>query len=68
MHAQVEQFLDHMAYERGLAENTRAAYASDLAAFVGFLQRSGSVRSFAAVTRMQVAAFLEEQRRLGRGV
>ena len=65
MHAQVEQFLDHMAYERGLAENTRAAYASDLAAFVGFLQRSGSVRSFAAVTRMQVAAFLEEQRRLG---
>jgi len=65
MHAQVEQFLDHMAYERGLAENTRAAYASDLAAFVGFLQRSGAARSFATVTRTHVAAFLEEQRRLG---
>ncbi len=65
MHAQVEQFLDHMAYERGLAANTRAAYASDLAAFVDFLQRSGAARSFSSVTRTQVAAFLEEQRRLG---
>ena len=65
MRAQVEQFLDHIAYERGLSENTRAAYAADLAAFVTFVEEGGTTATFAAVTRRQVAAFLDRQRKLG---
>jgi integrase/recombinase XerD len=65
MRGQVAQFLGHIAYERGLAENTRIAYESDLAAFVAFLERQRDVRAFAEVTRQHVADFLEEQRRQG---
>jgi integrase/recombinase XerD len=65
VYGQVAQFLDHIAYERGLAENTRAAYESDLTAFVTFLERSQGVHAFRDVTRRHIAAFLEEQRRVG---
>ncbi|HRR32596.1 MAG TPA: site-specific tyrosine recombinase XerD [Kiritimatiellia bacterium] len=65
MRAQVEQFLDHIAYERGLSENTRSAYAADLAAFVTFLEESGAATTFADVTRQHIAVFLEKQRKLG---
>ncbi len=65
MRAQVEQFLDHIAYERGLSDNTRTAYAADLSAFLTFLDRSGTADSFAAVTRQQVAGFLDLQRKQG---
>ncbi len=65
MRAQVEQFLDHIAYERGLSENTRAAYATDLASFIAFLEKGGKATTFAAVTRSHVAAFLDQQRKQG---
>ena len=63
MREQVAQFLDHIAYERGLSENTRIAYESDLAIFVTFLQQKQCVRAFPDVTRQHIAAFLEEQRK-----
>lgn len=65
MRGQVKQFLDHIAYERGLAENTRVAYESDLSAFVAFLEHGAAIKAFSAVTRQHIAAFLEEQRRQG---
>ena len=65
MRTQVEQFLDHIAYERGLSENTRAAYAADLETFIAFLEKDGKATTFAAVTRNHVAAFLDQQRKLG---
>jgi integrase/recombinase XerD len=65
MRRQVAQFLDHIAYERGLSENTRAAYGSDLLSFVDFLETRCAVRAFSQVTREQIAAFLEDQRRQG---
>ena len=65
MRRQVAQFLDHIAYERGLSENTRAAYGSDLLAFVDFLEARCAARAFSQVTREQIAAFLEDQRRRG---
>lgn len=65
MRSQVAQFLDHIAYERGLSENTRAAYGSDLLYFVDFLEKRCAVRAFPQVTREQIAAFLEDQRRQG---
>ncbi|MDI6632492.1 MAG: site-specific tyrosine recombinase XerD [Thermoanaerobacteraceae bacterium] len=35
----VQEFLDHLRVERGLAQNTILAYRSDLAHFIAFLQR-----------------------------
>jgi len=62
MRSQVAQFLDHIAYERGLSVNTRAAYENDLLAFVAFLEKRELADAFLKVTREHVAAFLEEQR------
>lgn len=60
----INQFLDHIAFERGLSANTRDAYAADLSAFWTFLSRAG-VADFGAVTRDHIAAFLSDQRRKG---
>ncbi|MDR2849878.1 MAG: tyrosine recombinase XerD [Verrucomicrobiota bacterium] len=65
MRGQIEKFLDHITYERGLAANTRAAYGADLSAFVAFLERTGGVRAFAEVTRQHIADFLEGQHAAG---
>jgi integrase/recombinase XerD len=58
----VAQFLDHVAFERGLAVNTRKAYAADLALFATFLAATG-VHTFNAVTRQHIVDFLTDQRR-----
>ena len=67
MQAIIDQFLDHIAYERGLAVNTRAAYATDLEIFARFLTARG-VRLFNEVTRRQVLEFLSDQKRQGMAV
>jgi integrase/recombinase XerD len=64
MRGQVAHFLDHIAYERGLAAHTRAAYETDLAAFIASLQAQGGVLSFSQVTRDHIAVFLAAQRRM----
>ncbi len=67
MNALVGQFLDHLAYERGLSPNTRVAYAADLACFTAFLDRR-AVQGFSALTRRDVVDFLAEQRDQGLAV
>ncbi|MDX9866724.1 MAG: site-specific tyrosine recombinase [Kiritimatiellia bacterium] len=64
MRGTVALYLDHLACERGLAANTRAAYARDLGAFGAFLESRG-ITAAGAVTREQVLAFLDAQTRLG---
>ncbi len=58
----IAQFLDHIAFERGLAANTRAAYATDLQAFATFLTARG-VHLFNQVARRHIVEFLTDQRR-----
>jgi integrase/recombinase XerD len=64
MQALLDQFLDYVALERGLSDNTRQAYASDLSAFMAFLRERG-VESLNAVKRQQVLDFLMDQRDRG---
>jgi len=64
MRGQIAQFIDHIAYERGLSANTLAAYEADLVAFADFLQAHVQLTSFSCVSRDHVSAFFEEQRRL----
>ena len=63
----IAQFLDHVAYERGLAANTRLAYAADLELFAIFLAARG-VHLFNQVQRKQIVEFLTDQKRQGMAV
>jgi integrase/recombinase XerD len=60
----VDAFLDHLAIERGLAANTRAAYADDLSQFAASLQKRG-VTQINSVQRQHLTDYLMEQRKRG---
>ena len=60
----VDQFLDHLALERGLSENTRLAYGHDLAEFLAFLSRRGRA-GIQAVERRDILDFLMEGKHKG---
>ena len=62
---QVARFLDHLAFERGLSPNTRAAYETDLRHFVGFLQERHAARTFGDVTRDHISEYLSLLRKEG---
>lgn len=61
----VQQFIDHIAYERGLAENTCVAYEGDLLDFLFFIEKKRNIYSLSDVSRSDISAWLEEQRRAG---
>ena len=62
MRGLIAQFIDHIAYERGLSSNTCSAYEADLLAFVAFLEGDCGAVPIGAVTREHIAAFLDAQR------
>ncbi|MGD8575679.1 MAG: site-specific integrase, partial [Thiohalophilus sp.] len=53
----IEQFLDALWMERGLSENTLAAYRSDLSQFGHWLKEQGS-ESLRCVRREQIQDYL----------
>jgi integrase/recombinase XerD len=53
----VRMWLDHLAVERGLANNSLAAYRRDLRRYVGFLAELGR-RDLASVEQADVAAYV----------
>lgn len=60
----LDQFVAFSALERGLADNTIAAYINDLHAFLEFLEGQ-SVQTPDAVTRGHIMDFLEDARESG---
>ncbi len=54
----VEEFLDYLEVEKGFSPHTLAAYHTDLSQFHGFLRERGAFRSWAAVKREDIIAFL----------
>lgn len=67
MNALVEQFLDYVSLERGLSENTRAAYSADLKSFTSFLEGK-KIRSFNNVARKHILDYLMYERDRGLSV
>jgi len=67
MNVLIGQFLDHTVLERGLSENTRAAYEADLNSFAGFLEKR-HIRSFNEVTRKHILDYLMAEKRRGLSV
>ncbi len=60
----VDAFLDYLAIERGLAANTRLAYAADLVCFTASLRRRG-ITQINTVQRQHISDYLMEQRKRG---
>ncbi len=58
---QIEEFLNYLAVERGLAQNTLLAYRRDLLKYAEFL-RSRKVRDAAKVNRKMVTDFMYDQK------
>jgi len=64
MQALLDRFLDYLALERGLSENTRMAYAADLRSFLAFLGRR-RVALLNQVRRADILAYLTEEKDRG---
>jgi integrase/recombinase XerD len=60
----VDAFLDYLAVERGLADNTRLAYRADLQRLAGYLRRR-DLTQFSAVQRQHISDYLLAQRKCG---
>jgi len=55
----LDDFLNYLSVEKGLAKNTLEAYSRDLIAYLGYLSNAG-VTSFTAVTYEHVLNYLHE--------
>lgn len=55
----LDNFLDYLQVEKGLAANTRRAYAADLKHFISYLHRRG-IAGFEEVTGGHITAYLIE--------
>ena len=60
----LDQFMDHLVLERGLSENTRAAYGRDLSEFLEHLSRRG-MAGIQEVRRRDIVDFLMESKNKG---
>ncbi len=63
---QRDAYLAHLTVERGLSDNTLAAYRRDLNRYVEYLDKKGA-RSLAEVTKPMVASFAEQLGYQGEG-
>jgi integrase/recombinase XerD len=61
----LRQFLDHIAYERGLSDNTCVAYERDLFDFIEYLREDRSIKSVGSVRRADISAWMNSQRKFG---
>jgi integrase/recombinase XerD len=67
LNALIDQFLDYVALERGLSENTREAYGRDLRSFAAFCDHRG-IRSPHRVSRKVILDYLTAERERGLSV
>jgi integrase/recombinase XerC len=69
LHADVDDYLTHLAKERDVSPNTLKAYTRDLEAFIGFLQHyyGTDTWSWEGVDRLAMRGFLAQLSRRGLG-
>ena len=60
----IQEFINYLSVERGLANNTLLAYRRDLMKYVGYLDAQG-VKSPAQVKKDQVTAYMYDQKQKG---
>jgi integrase/recombinase XerD len=64
MHSLVDAYLDHLLVEKGLSDNTLAAYRADLTAYAGFLLESG-VKNPEDILPSHILSFITKLREKG---
>ncbi len=62
----IEEFLNFLSVERGLAENTKVSYKNDLKKFSAYLKKL-KIESLQAITRKQITNFLMDEKEQGIG-
>lgn len=67
MTALIQQFIQHLALERGLSANTRAAYEADLRGFAAHAAAAG-IEAAGRVSRHDILSFLMAERERGLSV
>ncbi|MCA9399920.1 MAG: site-specific integrase, partial [Candidatus Omnitrophica bacterium] len=60
----IEEFINYLAVERGLADNTLLAYRRDLVKYSDFLLKKG-VKNLTKVDRANVTQFMRDQKERG---
>ena len=60
----IQQFLDYLSVERGLAPNTIESYGRDLRAFLDFFEKRG-IKSIDATTHKDIAEFMWSEKEKG---
>lgn len=60
LNEELEKFLEYLIVERGLSENTAAAYRCDLRDFISFL-KGGGIHSFSRVDREMILDYLDAE-------
>jgi integrase/recombinase XerD len=60
----VDEFLDYLIIEKGLSENTREAYNSDLIKFITYLEKNG-IKDISDVKRDQITDYLMSEKEKG---
>lgn len=60
----VDEFLDYLIVEKGLSENTREAYGSDLTKFISYLEEK-RIKDVNKVTREQITDYLMNEKEKG---
>lgn len=65
MERYLQLFMQYLSLERGLSQNTRAAYKQDLAAFEAWME-AGKISDVEALTRDDLTRFLLDQRDEGK--
>ncbi len=58
MNSQIEQFLNHIEFERGYSQNTLTAYKGDLRQFQRFIDKKTSIDGWADLTPKSLERFL----------
>ncbi|NLB88775.1 MAG: site-specific integrase, partial [Syntrophomonadaceae bacterium] len=54
-------FMDYLAYEKGLAKNTQAAYLRDLVKFVDYLNKTSKSSQLEDISKNDIIDFLTWQ-------
>ncbi|NLE65182.1 MAG: site-specific tyrosine recombinase XerD [Elusimicrobia bacterium] len=65
MKALVEDFLNYLAVERGLAKNSLLAYRRDLSAYVRYLEGHCHLKDPSVVRREHVTSYMQQQKKGG---
>lgn len=61
MQNHITAFIEYLQYEKGLSENTRAAYRRDLNKFNAYLLKNSELSEPGDITKQQIMAFLSTQ-------